>query len=368
MHLAARNGVYAEVAMLLEDERLVDPDVADSCGNSAFLLSAANGHMAVLWRLLDDGRVDPDRPNAVGNSALICAANKGEEQTVAALLGLERVDPNRVGCTHGIVGNSALLLACLEGHLPVVRLLLADERVDPNQANARGNTALILAAFTRRGAVVDELMRLPSVQPNARNVVGSTALILAAEHGVLPIVARLLKAGYLSFDGGGGGGDHSPPPRQPRVNRNVGIADSGYTALFAACDNSMGAVAEMLLEDGATARVRPSGDDEADVEEAQATFDAALHAVKRRRNNRFKGLTRAMVAFRRLRLRAAQAVYTPGGAGFAAAAASFNERAAGVSGGNRGVDGVSAALSAASLEGLPDTADAAGAGMDSEDS
>jgi hypothetical protein len=31
-----------------------------------------------------------------------------------------------------------------------------------------------------------------------------------------------------------------------------------------------------------------------------------------------------MVAFRRLRLRAAQAVYAPGGAGFAAAAASFN--------------------------------------------
>ena len=65
---------------------------------------------------------------------------------------------------------------------------------------------------------------------------------------MLPIVARLLKAGYLSFDGGGGGDDHSPLPRQPRVNRNVGIADSG-TALFAACDNSMGAVAEMLLED-----------------------------------------------------------------------------------------------------------------------
>ena len=31
-----------------------------------------------------------------------------------------------------------------------------------------------------------------------------------------------------------------------------------------------------------------------------------------------------MVAFRRLRLRAAQAVYAPGGAGFAAAAAHFN--------------------------------------------
>ena len=35
-----------------------------------------------------------------------------------------------------------------------------------------------------------------------------------------------------------------------------------------------------------------------------------------------------MVAFRRMRLRAAQAVYAPGGAGFAAAAAHFNAAAA----------------------------------------
>ena len=63
---------------------------------------------------------------------------------------------------------------------------------------------------------------------------------------------------------------------------------------------------------------------------ARATYDAALRAVKRRRNARFKGLTRLMVAFRRMRLRAAQAVYAPGGAGFAAAAASFHAAAAGM--------------------------------------
>ena len=65
---------------------------------------------------------------------------------------------------------------------------------------------------------------------------------------------------------------------------------------------------------------------------ARATYDAALRAVKRRRNARFKGLTRLMVAFRRMRLRAAQAVYAPGGAGFAAAAASFNAVAANLMG------------------------------------
>ena len=62
----------------------------------------------------------------------------------------------------------------------------------------------------------------------------------------------------------------------------------------------------------------------------RAAYDAALRNVKRPRNARFRGLTRAMVVFRRMRLRAAQAVYAPGGAGFAAAAASFNAAAAGM--------------------------------------
>ena len=57
---------------------------------------------------------------------------------------------------------------------------------------------------------------------------------------------------------------------------------------------------------------------------ARAAYDAALCAVKRRRNARFKGLVRAVVTFRRLRLRAAEAAYAPGGAGFVAAAASFD--------------------------------------------
>ena len=74
-----------------------------------------------------------------------------------------------------------------------------------------------------------------------------------------------------------------------------------------------------------TIRTRP---DEDAPNNARAFYDAALFNVKYPRHARFKGLVRAMVAFRRLRLRAAQAVYAPGGAGFAAAAAHFNAAAA----------------------------------------
>ena len=79
-------------------------------------------------------------------------------------------------------------------------------------------------------------------------------------------------------------------------------------------------VLELLLADHRIIRIRPAnGGDH---------YDAALFNVKYARHARFKGLVRAMVAFRRMRLRAAQAVYAPGGAGFAAAAAHFNATAA----------------------------------------
>ena len=42
-----------------------------------------------------------------------------------------------------------------------------------------------------------------------------------------------------------------------------------------------------------------------------------------RRRNCFKGLIRAIIVLHRMRLRAAQMVYVPGGAGFVAAAVSF---------------------------------------------
>ncbi len=52
-------------------------------------------------------------------------------------------------------------------------------------------------------------------------------------------------------------------------------------------------------------------------------MDRLHHKGRCRRRNRFKGLVRAIVMLRRIRLRAAEAVYAPGGTGFAAAEESF---------------------------------------------
>ena len=56
-------------------------------------------------------------------------------------------------------------------------------------------------------------------------------------------------------------------------------------------------------------------------------YDVALRNVKRRRNARFRGLVRFVLLLEPMRLQAATKVYAPGGAGFAAAAASFRAAA-----------------------------------------
>ena len=90
---------------------------------------------------------------------------------------------------------------------------------------------------------------------------------------------------------------------------------------------------ELLLAHHRVTRTRST---DGDGPQAQAAYDTALRNVKRPRNARFRGLTRLMVVFRRMRLRAALAVYAPGGTGFAAAAASFQAAAATAAGSGSG--------------------------------
>ena len=145
------------------------------------------------------------------------------------------------------------------------------------------------------------------MDPNIASQKGYTALMMAANYDKHDSVVKLLLA-------------------DKRVDPNIARQRDGSTALSITANYNYPDILELLLEDHRTTRTRPPDNPP----HAQAAYDAALRAVKQRRNNRFKGLTRAMVAFRRLRLRAAQAVYAPGGAGFAAAAASFQAAAVGM--------------------------------------
>ena len=111
-----------------------------------------------------------------------------------------------------------------------------------------------------------------------------------------------------------------------RVDPNI-AHQNGVTALTLMAFKGEASMLELLLAHHRVTRTRPPHGPQ-----AQAAYDTALRNVKRPRNARFRGLTRLMVVFRRMRLRAALTVYAPGGTGFAAAAASFHAAAAGSGG------------------------------------
>jgi hypothetical protein len=83
-------------------------------------MAAANGHLAVVERLLQDKRVDP---SADDNYAVRLAAQRGHLAVVERLLQDERVDPSADD-------NYAVRWAAQNGHLAVVDRLLEDDRVD----------------------------------------------------------------------------------------------------------------------------------------------------------------------------------------------------------------------------------------------
>ena len=98
---------------------------------------------------------------------------------------------------------------------------------------------------------------------------------------------------------------------EPNKTNNI-----GKTALAWAARSKLIPVLEILLSNERVTRTRPHEDGE--------YYDIALSNVRRTRSARLRGIIRAIVVLRRLRLRAAKRAYAPGGAGFVAALGSWN--------------------------------------------
>ena len=295
--LAAKDGDAPMVISVLRDP-LTDPNIADDDGWTALIHASIKGHESVVMALLDDERVDPNKTDFLSISALLAAAQSGQASVMELLLGVESLDRNIVTRS----GHTAMMVAADRGFARVVSLLLGDARANPHIVRQNGETAFLLAALKGHAAVVAAFLANERVDPNFANQSGNTALIVAAASGHLSVVAELL-------------GDE-------RVNPNIANAN-GHTAVMGATMNGHHRTLELLLADDRTARTRPP----ASFVDARLTYDAALKVVKRPRNARFKGVVRGIVVLRRMRLRAAEAAYAPGGAGFRVAAGSFDAAA-----------------------------------------
>lgn len=218
----------------------------------------------------------------------------GHEPLVRLLLSDPDVEPNKTN-DHG---STAFLQACAGGKVSVVKLLLSDKRVNTNIVNRYGFTALIIAASKNHSSVVKLLLDDGRVDPNVRSSIeGNTALICAARNSFTSTktVSLLLADERL----------------EPNITNNI-----GKTALAWAARSKLIPVLEILLSNERVTRTRPHEDGE--------YYDIALSNVRRKCSARLRGIIRAIVVFRRMRLRAADLAYAPEGKGFSAASKSFH--------------------------------------------
>ena len=119
----AMSGFFAVLA--------TSPALAAGCP----LCKATGKNVAEVRRLLSDG-VNPNQADTNGNTALIYAVVAGHPQIVKALLD-GGANPNQATAD----GNTALILAMLADHPQIVKALL-DGGANPNQADSSGTTAL----------------------------------------------------------------------------------------------------------------------------------------------------------------------------------------------------------------------------------
>ena len=328
---AARTGDQETFLNILNDQSTnIDPNHTDEEDNTALILAARAGHAAIVNILLADDRIDPNLADEVGETALILAAREGHIDIVRALLADQRVDPN-LADEHGNTVLVALVLFLRGDHFDIIRALLSDERVDPNLADEDGDTALIWAVRLGHGDILRVLLTDERIDPNHDNNRGGTALIWAADEGHIDIVRALLA--------------------DERVNPNLASED-GSTALTLAAENGHSDIVRALIDDpcidlshvdqakkaikAATVNkhdktlllLLKSSGQRLSVDEIANLTGSGRDFYKRILTRllcraRFRGIIRAIIIFRNMRLRAAEAIYAPGGTGYTVAADSF---------------------------------------------
>ena len=211
-------------------------------------------------------------------------------------------DPNMTNKT----GMTLLMVAAQNKHFQVVSQLMSDQRVDVNLRDDNGMTALYYASREGDSEIVSMLLANPNVRCNVSDRWGITPLMIAAWKRHTPVVKMLLADKRVN----------------PTMTDWEGSTALDYAIYGGRFEYNI-PVLELLLADHRVTRVPP----DEDREEACIHYEAALFLVKYRRRVRFKGLVRAVVVLRRMRLRAAEIAYAPGGTGFTAAESSFNEEA-----------------------------------------
>ena len=161
-----RNGLYIALsepslraAQVLIDWPKTDVNKLNAAGESALMLAALKGHLALAEKLIKKGA----DVNKTGWTPLHYAASGGQVSIISLLLDnhayIDAESPN---------GTTALMMAAMYGTSAAVKLLLR-EGADASLKNQQGLTALQFAERGNRPEAVAEIaLFLRSQQPSGR--------------------------------------------------------------------------------------------------------------------------------------------------------------------------------------------------------
>lgn len=198
---AAKNGNLDIVNQCINEQKTNHKkiNVQDEQGNSALLLAASAGHLAIVNSLLEVAGIAINLTNKFGDTPLIEAARNGHEAVVEELT--KQADLNHrnmqglTAANEAQVNGHTRILWRLQAHslfrlvveakndvTAIEQYLAENNPISPKVINARaddGTTLLGFAAHRGKRAVVMCLLKLPGIHVNAENDNGDTPLTLA---------------------------------------------------------------------------------------------------------------------------------------------------------------------------------------------
>jgi ankyrin repeat protein len=236
LHLAALGNAPLLARYLLDEGAIAD--VANSGGETPFLLAVKAGHRPLINLLVEHGPVD--RPDLNGRTPLLYAAGNGDVETIRLLIdrgantnGLSAdllvaaassgsvdlfrylVDERKMSHeVRGKDGRSLLMIAAAQNRLPLVRHLVEERAANVSTASAADEMALNFSAMTKSSdakdvAVAplafllrvgsgdyDSVLRPIELVPGARD----SALSLAAAAGHVEVMRYLMAHGATNDD------------------------------------------------------------------------------------------------------------------------------------------------------------------------
>ncbi|KAJ5339104.1 ankyrin [Penicillium brevicompactum] len=206
-----------------------DPVAVDSEGNTALHLAATEGHDQIVEILLQNNRELLEKTNEKEKTALQLACESGKSSVVQLLL-----DNNANSSMSDDDDNMPIHEASWLGHLDIVKALLHANMEHLETKNIGGNTAFLNAAQRGHPELLRYLISVGADQ-SVSNKINNTALHLAssADKENIDVVKILLEKASLEAE-------------------NI----DGRTPLLSACRNGNTGIVQLLLESGASSKIK----------------------------------------------------------------------------------------------------------------